>query len=1379
MSAVGAQYHQKCYSTFCLPVRPVGSKIGRPSDPHVSDAMQEIFDYLENNRDECQFSLRELANVTENPPSDITIRRKLEEKYGDDIVIGAVSGHPTLVCFRDTGSRLLLDSWYNKEKKEDRREERARVVRAAAAIIREDIRSKVYETDHYPSAENFLEGAESDIPETLNILLEGIILKNKRDSRDKYMTQCISIAHSIISSTRPKSFLSCVLIALGAHLNTRYGSKHLIELLSSLGYCTSYSEATKFQLSSVLHPDTNEASKFSQWVADNADVNICTIDGLSTFHSMGIIESVTPPPASTAFNGIYRVSDVPSATVLGRYGNVPIHIFEKHHESGHAKMETKPIKNLDPILPTASDILWIFGKSREIPNLGGWNGFMEKMYEDNEYSRSTIIARPFINAPPSDYNTIYTTLLYVAEQSKKLKQETCFITFDQPLFLKAHEIVCSSSDPRLKSVVVRLGGFHLLMSFLGAIGFIMSGSGLKELLMLIYAPATVDKMLAGHAYSRAIGGHLLAYLALGKILLKSVDFTSDEQIEMEECLMGILDGHSTTIFPDVEPFTTMVARVVAAIQNIERNGPTAQLWIQYFYMVSLVKQFIEAERSGNWKMHIATIEKMLPFFHASGHFNYASSAQIYLQEMYALEEKMVPREYHMYVSKGFFTIRRSEKFWSGIWSDMTIEQTSMRSMKATGGLTRGRGITDSVLTKWILGMPIMQKVSEGLEAFTDVTSSSTEQHIDIRPSRIQRDNNDVVILSKWFSTYKPLAERKELVSLGDGTVGLPETNCQQARAIGLMSMEQMIGNTYGNVKFSRKNRVQPLSSVTSSIKVHDTTVTIDPALIYQRILFAKKSQEQLKEFFEYELAPFPLSLFDEAGLRKSKKSAIYSLFTPIDDTITSGDVSYVIDGGFLLHKVVWHKGETFSSICDQYIGYIEKYYGANAVVVFDGYPDDITRKSTKSAERLRRSRKVLSAEILFDPSMKAVVSQDKFLNNDRNKSRLISLLKERFESRGISVKQHDEDADVLIVQTALERATNFESVIIVGNDIDLLVILTGIAEPSHRNVFFLKPGQGKVAKSLYSSQSCKDDSIRKYILLLHAFTGCDSTSALFNQGKIKVINNLKKRTYVKEAMNAFYDENADPDGIDAAGEKIFVAIYGGQPDEELNTLRYNYFARSVTKSKFNLSSLPASKAAARQHSLRCYHQVQKWLGCEKLFEQWGWKQGPDGLTPVLSLKEPAPQEVLQYISCKCKSGCDGLCGCRKAGLKCSPICYNCHGQSCNNIRTPYDDECEDDYDEDKQDDMTQFLTQTNQFGEPFDPELEYSDATHIDFAAMEESVCEQLLEMDMTEINQPEKSSGSQSSPVAGTFAREQNSEDSQSDLNSSPELVAKKPKLG
>lgn len=56
------------------------------------------------------------------------------------------------------------------------------------------------------------------------------------------------------------------------------------------------------------------------------------------------------------------------------------------------------------------------------------------------------------------------------------------------------------------------------MSFLGSIGTIMAGTGLRDSLELVYASSTVSHMLSGKAYSRAVRGHLLIVASLYQIL---------------------------------------------------------------------------------------------------------------------------------------------------------------------------------------------------------------------------------------------------------------------------------------------------------------------------------------------------------------------------------------------------------------------------------------------------------------------------------------------------------------------------------------------------------------------------------------------------------------------------------------------------------------------------------------------------------------------------------------------------------------------------------------------------------------------------------------------------------------------------------------------
>ena len=44
----------------------------------------------------------------------------------------------------------------------------------------------------------------------------------------------------------------------------------------------------------------------------------------------------------------------------------------------------------------------------------------------------------------------------------------------------------------------------------------------------------------------------------------------------------------------------------------------------------------------------------------------------------------------------YHTVRRSERQWVGLWTDIVIEQVQICSLKSGGGLTRGRGMIESV-----------------------------------------------------------------------------------------------------------------------------------------------------------------------------------------------------------------------------------------------------------------------------------------------------------------------------------------------------------------------------------------------------------------------------------------------------------------------------------------------------------------------------------------------------------------------------------------------------------------------------------------------------------------------------------------------------------
>ncbi|GBO46963.1 hypothetical protein AVEN_118064-1 [Araneus ventricosus] len=100
----------------------------------------------------------------------------------------------------------------------------------------------------------------------------------------------------------------------------------------------------------------------------------------------------------------------------------------------------------------------------------------------------------------------------------------------------------------------------------------------------------------------------------------------------------------------------------------------------------------------------------------------------------------------------------------------------------------------------------------------------------------------------------------------------------------------------------------------------------------------------------------------------------------------------------MLHRVIWNRGSTFTSICDNYVTYVRTKYKSTALVIFDGHPENETIGGTKCAERTRRTRKQVSSEAMFDEAMITIVYQEKFLTNPKNKDRLISILMNKFSS---------------------------------------------------------------------------------------------------------------------------------------------------------------------------------------------------------------------------------------------------------------------------------------------------------------------------------------------------------------------------------------------
>jgi hypothetical protein len=55
-------------------------------------------------------------------------------------------------------------------------------------------------------------------------------------------------------------------------------------------------------------------------------------------------------------------------------------------------------------------------------------------------------------------------------------------------------------------------------------------------------------------------------------------------------------------------------------------------------------------------------------------------------------------------------VRRSDRFWSGLSTDLAIEQALMRSIKSIWGLTQGRGLAETQRAQWLLSINIHEQI---------------------------------------------------------------------------------------------------------------------------------------------------------------------------------------------------------------------------------------------------------------------------------------------------------------------------------------------------------------------------------------------------------------------------------------------------------------------------------------------------------------------------------------------------------------------------------------------------------------------------------------------------------------------------------------------
>jgi hypothetical protein len=267
LPAADALYHQTCSSNFrtgkdipeefqVLPSSDKKRKIGRPEDKEASDAFLQVMTFLRNNDDE-QVTMKQLqdqmVSICGDKAYSITyLKQKIINHFGEDAIITEINGKEIVVTLRSTATSILHD-FYRHEKSESTDNEKLKLIKTAAKLIKSDIKSKETDKLFYPSSLDISSGEANKnfLPDSLYLLLRELFSEKEADSK------ICAKGQAIMQATRPRVLIAPLQIALGVQVHHLTSSKYIVELLKSLGFCVSYTEVQMFESSAVVSDNGN------------------------------------------------------------------------------------------------------------------------------------------------------------------------------------------------------------------------------------------------------------------------------------------------------------------------------------------------------------------------------------------------------------------------------------------------------------------------------------------------------------------------------------------------------------------------------------------------------------------------------------------------------------------------------------------------------------------------------------------------------------------------------------------------------------------------------------------------------------------------------------------------------------------------------------------------------------------------------------------------------------------------------------------------------------------------------------------------------------------------------------------------------------------
>lgn len=637
---------------------------------------------------------------------------------------------------------------------------------------------------------------------------------------------------------------------------------------------------------------------------------------------------------------------------------------------------------------------------------------------------------PLWSVSPTEPSTVYSVMFTVKAMMVELEQRHAVITFDQAIYKVAKEIQWKRPD-EFQNMVVRLGGFHILLNFLGTIGKMCASSGLAELITeaAIYSDSTTSSVLKGKQYKRGVRIHKLVHESLAR--LEWVEFeqfiANHEDPAMLNCLSDLQDlalqtsdacqlqgDELRTILNNMQTSTASLSQLFQQHrQYLCDKSQLANFWLCYMEAVELMLAFIRAEREQNWELHLGCVHEMASYFFAFDRQNYSRWIGIYLSDMFQLREA-APEVDHAF-KEGMFGVNRSDKGFASVWTDMALEQSLNADVKSSGGLNH---VTkrEAARDRWFINNHIQSIITAQMSEMcrASIQTASNQKHAEDTVIRTALDEKSVTDITNTLTT-----SMKNPFTIDQAESPNPLSNIATGAKPPKKSAELIVNaRLEGQVRFNEfiekrlftnteeflapipRLKVPSFSGKKKKSKAKQKTNSInsDRALFARLIIAAQSRKIDLPSLFKHELAEFPLSLAQADGeMRKGNKA---QLMNALEGTITStyeitpktnhNSSAYIIDGMACIQKMKGMNVKSFGEYARELLTKIVRHFKScsRVDVVFDRYDGT---QSIKCGERNKRE-KARGGDILIHSAETPFPSWNTFISNEGNKIRLVKFL---------------------------------------------------------------------------------------------------------------------------------------------------------------------------------------------------------------------------------------------------------------------------------------------------------------------------------------------------------------------------------------------------